>query len=168
MDALAGVVGKMECFKPACPCPGQAGKQLEKCMKLTLSGVLIRFVFALMLVLLSYNPSGYSFFHWVYQDLTTITPYVVIAGLILLIGWGFYTRATFNSLGLVGIVLFAALFGCLIWLFVYWGWLSLGNITAMAWLIEILLASLLTVGMCWSHFTRRMSGQIDVDDIEDN
>ena len=88
--------------------------------------------------------------------------------MILLIGWGFYTRATFNSLGLVGIVLFAALFGCLIWLFVYWGWLSLGNITAMAWLIEILLASLLTVGMCWSHFTRRMSGQIDVDDIEDN
>ena len=137
-------------------------------MKLTLSGVAIRFVFALLLVLLSYNPSGYSFFHWVYQDLTTITPYVVIAGLILLIGWGFYTRATFNSLGLVGIVLFAALFGCLIWLFVYWGWLSLGNITAMAWLIEILLASLLTVGMCWSHFTRRMSGQIDVDDIEDN
>jgi len=38
----------------------------------------------------------------------------------------------------------------------------------MAWLLEILLTSLLTVGKCWSHFTRRMSGQIDVDDIEDN
>ncbi|MES2605334.1 MAG: DUF6524 family protein [Pseudomonadota bacterium] len=137
-------------------------------MKLTLSGVAIRFLFALLLVLLSYNPSGYSFFHWVYQDMTTITPYVAIAALLLLIGWGCYIKATFNSLGLVGIVLFAALFACLIWLFVYWGWLSPGNITAMAWLIEVLLASLLTVGMCWSHVTRRMSGQVDVDEIESN
>ena len=136
-------------------------------MNLTSSGVALRFLFALLLVLLSYNPSGYSYFHWVYNSLSDVTPYIVIAGLILLIGWGVYIKATLNSLGIVGILVLAALFASLIWLFIYWGFLSVTDISAMAWVIEVLLAALLAVGMCWSHFTRRMSGQVDVDEIED-
>ncbi len=137
-------------------------------MNLTASGIAIRFLFALLLVLLSYNPSGYSYFHWLYNTITHITPYIVIAGIVLLIGWGVYIKATLNSLGFVGILVLAALFGSLVWLFIYWGWLSVTNISAMAWVIEILLSALLWVGMCWSHFTRRMSGQVDVDEIEEN
>lgn len=136
-------------------------------MNLTTSGVALRFLFALLLVLLSYNPSGYSYFHWVHYSFSDITPYVVIAGVILLIGWGIYLKATLNSLGLIGIIALAALFACLVWLFIYWGFLSVTDISAMAWVIEILLAALLAVGMCWSHFTRRMSGQVDVDEIEE-
>ena len=136
-------------------------------MKLTASGVIVRFFFALILVLLTYNPSGHSYFHWVYTSLDHITPYVVISGIILLIGWGVYINATLSSLGVVGVIAFSALLACLVWLFVYWGFLSLTNISAMAWVIEVLIAALLTVGMCWSHFTRRMSGQVDVDEIED-
>lgn len=135
-------------------------------MNLTTSGVVIRFIFALLLVLLSYNPSGYSYFHWVYQSLSSITPYIAIAGLILIIGWGVYIKATLNSLGMVGIVVLSALFASLVWLFIYWGLLSVDNISSMAWVIEVLLAALLAVGMCWSHFTRRMSGQVDVDELE--
>ncbi len=136
-------------------------------MNLTGTGIALRFLFALLLVLLSYNPSGYSYFHWVYQSISHITPYIVIAGLILLIGWGVYIKATLNSLGMVGILVLAALFASLVWLFVYWGFLSVTNISAMAWVIEVLLAALLAVGMCWSHFTRRMRGQVDVDEIEE-
>ncbi len=135
-------------------------------MNLTTQGVALRFLFALLLVLLSYNPSGYSYFHWVYNSINHITPYVVIAGIILIIGWGIYLNATLNSLGMIGIIALAALFACLVWLFIYWGLLSVTNISAMAWVIEVLLAALLAVGMCWSHFTRRMSGQVDVDEIE--
>jgi Family of unknown function (DUF6524) len=136
-------------------------------MNLTASGVALRFLFALLLVLLSYNPSGYSYFHWVHYSFSDITPYVVIAGIVLLIGWGIYIKATLNSLGLIGVLALAALFACLVWLFIYWGFLSVNDISAMAWVIEVLLAAMLAVGMCWSHFTRRMSGQVDVDEIED-
>jgi len=135
-------------------------------MRLTFSGVILRFIFALVLVLCTYNPSGISYFHWVAEDFT-LTPYVALAGLALLIGWGFYLKATFNSLGLIGVLASAAVLGCLLWLIVSWGWLSLDNVSALAWVIEVLLAVLLTVGMCWSFFTRRASGQIDVDEIED-
>lgn len=134
---------------------------------ITSTGILLRFLFALFLVLLSYNPSGYSYAHWLYNTIGHITPYVVIAGLLLGIGWAIYIKATLNSLGMGGIIALAALFACLIWLFVYWGWLSLTNISAMAWVVEVLLAALLAVGMCWSHLTRRMSGQVDVDEIEE-
>ncbi len=136
-------------------------------MNLTASGVALRFLFALLLVLLSYNPSGYSYFHWVHYSFSDITPYVVIAGIILLIGWGIYIKATLNSLGLIGVLALAALFACLVWLFIYWGFLSVTDISAMAWVIEVLLAAMLALGMCWSHFTRRMSGQVDVDEIEE-
>lgn len=136
-------------------------------MALTASGFSMRFLFALLLVLLSYNPSGYSFFHWAYHSFDNITPYVVIAGILLLIGWGVYVNATMNSLGLTGVLVFTALFACVVWLFIYWGLLSVTNISAMVWVIEILVAALLAVGMSWSHFTRRMSGQVDVDEIED-
>jgi hypothetical protein len=136
-------------------------------MKLTFTGIALRFLFALALVMLTYNPSSYSYFHWIYQSINNVTPYVVIAGLVLMIGWVVYLRATFNSLGLVGIALSAALFACLVWLLIYWKVLSVNNVSAMAWIIEILLAALLTLGMCWSHVTRRISGQVDVDDVED-
>ena len=130
------------------------------------SGIGLRFLFALLLVLITYNPSGYSYFHWVHQNLHTLTPYIALAGLALVIGWVIYLKATLNSLGLIGILLASAFFACLIWLFIYWKILDLNNTSAVAWLVEILLAVLLALGMCWSHFSRRISGQIDVDDIE--
>jgi len=130
------------------------------------SGIGLRFLFALLLVLLTYNPSGYSYFHWVHQNLHTLTPYIALAGLALVIGWVIYLKATLNSLGLIGILLASAFFACLIWLFIYWKILDLNNTSAVAWLVEILLAVLLALGMCWSHFSRRISGQIDVDEIE--
>ncbi len=135
---------------------------------ITSTGVLLRFIFAILLVLLTYNPSGYSYFHWVYHSIHAITPYIAIAGVALVIGWALYVRATLESLGLVGLVLAGVFFGCFVWLLVYWGWLSLDNVSTMTWVIEIILSALLAIGMSWSHIHRRMTGQVDVDQVEDN
>lgn len=133
-------------------------------MNLTASGIALRFVFALLLVLCTYNPSGWSYVHWI-RDNFELTPYLAGAGLMLLIGWGVYVSATLNSLGFIGIVASAAVLGTILWMLIYWGVLSTSNFTAMQWVIEVLLAALLALGMCWSHFTRRMSGQLDVDEL---
>jgi len=118
--------------------------------------------------MLTYNPSGTSYVHWVYQSLDMSSPYQILSGIALLIGWGIYLKATMNSLGFIGIVASGALLGCLLWLLIYWGWLSMDNATAMTWMIEVLLAILLTIGMCWSHITRRLSGQLDVDEVPED
>lgn len=136
-------------------------------MRLTSSGIALRFLFSILLVLLTYNPSGYSYFHWVHNNIDSITPYIAIAGLMLIIGWAIYIKATINSLGIAGILLASALFACLVWLFIYWKILDLHNASAMAWVVEILLAILLAAGMCWSHITLRWSGQVDVDEIDE-
>lgn len=85
----------------------------------------------------------------------------------LIIGWAIYIKATINSLGVAGILLASALFACLIWLFIYWKILDIHNASAVAWVVEILLAVLLATGMCWSHISLRWSGQIDVDEIDE-
>lgn len=135
--------------------------------EISMSGVGLRFVFAFLLVLFTYNPSGYSFVHWVVNDLQNVSPYMLLSGVVLIIGWTIYIRATLRSLGTIGCSLAAALVAVIIWLLVDLGWLSLNNTTAFLWLIEIFFAVILTIGMSWSHIRRRMSGQIDVDDIDE-
>ncbi|QBY03046.1 hypothetical protein E2K93_01080 [Thalassotalea sp. HSM 43] len=126
-------------------------------------GVGIRFIFALILVLLTYNPSGFSFVHWAAN--AGFAPLVLLAGVALLIGWIIYIRATLRSLGTIGLILAAVFFGALVWLFISWGWISLQEAGGFTWVILIILAAILAIGMSWSHIRRRMSGQMDTDDV---
>lgn len=125
-----------------------------------------RWLFASILVFLSYNPSPYSWAHWAYNYMDTALVYIVATGLILLIGWVMYLRATWNSLGPVGTLLSAAFFGVIIWLLIEWGLLSLDNTSTITWVTEFILTGVLATGMSWSHVRRRISGQYDTDEIE--
>lgn len=133
---------------------------------LSWAGISLRLLFALALVLLTYNPTEYSFIDWVINPNETPLVYKVISGILLLIGWAIYIRATLNSLGVIGIGLAAALFGCVVWLFIEWGLFSATNVSAMAWAIEIIMAIILTLGMCWAHIRRILSGQVTTDEAE--
>jgi len=134
----------------------------------TLQSYLLRLIFALVLVFATYNPSGYSYYHWATENLGSIDPLVVLAGVALLIGWVMFIRATLRSLGTIGIILAVAFFGTIIWLVIDRGWLSADNVKVLTYLALFLLSAILATGMSWSHIRRRMSGQIDVDDIEEN
>jgi Family of unknown function (DUF6524) len=132
---------------------------------ITLQGFLLRFMFALLLVLLTYNPSGYSYSHWLQNSFSNFGPLLGVAGISLIIGWVIYLRATLRSLGLVGLLLATLFFAAIIWLLIDWGWLGLNNVTAMSWVILILISAILAVGISWSHIRRKWSGQIDSDDV---
>ena len=134
---------------------------------LTVEGFLLRFLFALLLVLLTYNPSGYSYAHWLESNFSNFGPLLAISGISLIIGWVIYIRATLRSLGAVGLILAGLFFATIIWLFIDWGWLSLNNVNAVSWVILILLSAVLSVGISWSHIRRKISGQVDADDVDD-
>lgn len=133
----------------------------------TFSHFVGRWVFALVLVFATYNPSGYSYLDWLLAKSADISPILVIVGLVLLIGWIVYLRASFMSLGWLGIVLSGALLACFVWLLVDVGLLSLQSVSAFSWVVLVLVSLLLAVGMSWSHIRRRLSGQVDTDDLED-
>ena len=134
----------------------------------TLSSYLARLIAALVLVFATYNPSGYSYYHWVERSLVDFNPLVALAGIVLLIGWVMFIRATLRSLGALGIILAVAFFGSLLWLVIDWGWVAPDNIDVISYIILALLAAVLATGVSWSHIRRRLTGQIDVDEIDDN
>lgn len=133
---------------------------------ITVTGVLLRFGFALLLVLVTFNPTGYSYAHWFGKHFPHLNPYIVLAGLVLLAGWIVFLRATVRSLGTGGVLLVMLVAGALVWLFVSWGWISIASGNAFAWVALVVMALVLATGMSWSHIRRRMSGQADVDEIE--
>ncbi|MBA6412849.1 hypothetical protein H2508_06975 [Parahaliea sp. F7430] len=132
----------------------------------TAASFFLRWVFAAVLVISTYNPSDYSYISWVLSE-RSFTPLIAILGLILLTGWIIYVRATFMSMGWLGVILGSALFACIIWLFVDLGWMTLESTGALSWLALILTSLILATGMSWSHVRKRLTGQIDVDDVED-
>jgi hypothetical protein len=147
----------------------------------TFSSFSVRFLFALILVMLTYNPTEYSFYHLVIDQISpaevtaggVVTsgvsrvslPVLLMAGIVLSIGWVIFLRATLRSLGPIGIGLVAALFSCAIWMLVDLKWLVLEGLV-FQYIILAIVAVVLGVGMSWSHIRRRLSGQADMDDVD--
>lgn len=123
-----------------------------------------RWIFAIALVLGTYNPSDYSYASWVVTQSSSFGPIMALIGVILLIGWVVFLRATMMSLGVLGILLGGALFACIIWWLIDMGVLSPDTSGALTWIILLVLSFILAAGMSWSHIRRRLTGQFDVDE----
>jgi high-affinity Fe2+/Pb2+ permease len=76
-------------------------------------------------------------------------------------------RATVRSIGMLGMVLVAALVGALVWVMIDWGLLSLENRSFNVWLGIIVLSVVLGIGLSWSIARRRLTGQADIDDVDE-
>ncbi len=126
----------------------------------------IRLVATLVLVLATYNPSGWSFVHWLRDGFSNqaLGPEHFVAGVIILIGWVILLAATQRSMGTLGLILTAALFGGIVWMLIDFGVLQIDSVTEFTWVVLIILSVMLTIGLSWSHVWRRLTGQFEVDD----
>jgi len=129
-------------------------------------GVVGRLLFAVALVLLTFNPTGRSYYHLLADGFPSITPFEAVAGILLLIGWVFFVRSTLAALGVLGVTLVVALFAAIVWWMVSLGWLDVGNTSTMAWAVLLMLGIVLGIGMSWSHIRQRLSGQASVDRVD--
>jgi len=127
---------------------------------------LYRFVAAIVIVFVSYNPEGYSYYHWALENIETMTIVKAFVGVTLLIAWVILLRATLGSLGIVGLVLALSFFGLGTWALVDFFNIDFKNLTVLSYLIEFVLSFVLSIGVSWSHVRRRVSGQVDTDEIE--
>jgi Na+/melibiose symporter-like transporter len=135
--------------------------------RFTFQSFLLRWVAALVLVFATYNPLGFSYTHWVWQSMDAQVPLKALAGLALLIFYIIYLRATWRSIGPVGVTLALAFFGAVVWVLVYAGVLAWQQTTVMSYVALILIATVMAVGLSWSHIRRRLSGQADIDDVDE-
>jgi|CXWL01.1.fsa_nt_gi 4-amino-4-deoxy-L-arabinose transferase-like glycosyltransferase len=143
------------------PAPGEPG--------FTIGSFFLRLLFALTVVLLTFNPSGFSFFHWARDAFfaSSLGPLHLLAGIALLIGWVLFVQATRQSLGLVGVLLVAGLFAVLVWMLFFYDVVNSSSSATLTWIVLIGVAVTLTVGMSWAHMRRRLSGQATVDEVGD-
>jgi len=134
---------------------------------LSWKGFLVRWLAAAALVFATVNPSGWSYFHWVMgaEAAAGNVPLKILAGLLLLGGFAVYFRATWLSLGLLGIALVVAVFAVFVWLLADFDLVDVGSPIMVVVVVEIILTIVMGVGMSWSHVQRRLSGQLDVDDL---
>lgn len=131
------------------------------------SGFILRVVFAIVLVLGAYNPSGYSYGHWVQSGFETDTALKALAGIVLLIAFVICLRATFRSIGLIGAGLVVALLAAIGWVLVDYGLLAVDDPGVLQWLILIGTGLIMGIGLSWSHVRRGLSGQMDTDDVDE-
>jgi hypothetical protein len=136
------------------------------------AGLMMRIVGALVLVYATFNPTGRSYFHWVLAPLLGLGPQTggssalkFLMGIVLLIGWVVVLQATRRSIGLTGAFLALALCGGLIWLLVEQHVVSPTGTSAIAHIALIAIALVLAVGMSWSLLSRRLTGQVDTDQV---
>jgi hypothetical protein len=133
---------------------------------ITAGGIGARFLFALALVLFTWNPTRYNYIDWALAQFSNQMPIVVFVGLALAIGWIFYVRSMARSLGTLGIILAVGLAATVLWVLFYYGIVATSSKTLISWLVLILLAGVLAIGMSWSHLRRSWAGQADVDDVD--
>ncbi|MFO1350451.1 MAG: DUF6524 family protein [Gammaproteobacteria bacterium] len=130
---------------------------------LTPGAFLLRWLLALFLVLITYNPLGYSFYHWAINTHADNLPLKVLAGIVLLICYVIFGHATWTSIRLVGVILVVALLAAILWVFYSLGWFKPNDPSDFAWIVLIMLATVMAVGLTWSSFYRRLTGQIVTD-----
>lgn len=124
-----------------------------------------RFFASLFLVMVTYNPTQYSYVHWLRtaSENSALGPEHFVVGVVLLIGWVILLAATQRSLGTFGLLLGGALLGGVVWMLTDIGWLNISTLSNATWVGLFCVAALLAVGLSWSHVWRRLTGQFEVD-----
>jgi len=122
----------------------------------------LRIVFALAIVVATWNPTGYSYVQWALIDTSTFDATKALLGVLLLAAWLLCIRATWVSLGLMGLVLAAIVIGVFVWWLLSMGIVSSDQRT-MQWIGVIAVGVVLGVGMGWSLFRAKATGVVETD-----
>lgn len=137
---------------------------------ITWGGVLGRLLASLVLVFLTWNAEGWSYYHWAIQPLLdgagNFSAIKFLAGALLVAAWVVFLQATRRSIGLMGAVLVAAIAGGVIWLLISSGVVTASSGRGLARVVLIAISVILAVGMSWSHMSRRLTGQADTDVVD--
>lgn len=144
----------------------EKSKTSRKTHDVSPAGFILRLLFALGLVLATYNPTEYSYFAWVREALGQggLGAIHFFVGVLLIIGWTIYVAASYRSLGPLGLALGAAFFAALVWLLIDFEILTLESAQMVTWVVLVCLGGLLAIGVSWSHIWRRLTGQLEVDE----
>ena len=124
-------------------------------------GILVRMLAVLVLVAGSYNPSGYSYYHWAFRGSTEYWAVKILLGLLIIFGYVFCVTATVRSLRLLLGVPLVLVIASALWLMASQGWIDLSDWLERTLALEAALVIVLGTGVSFSLIRYRLSGQLD-------
>jgi hypothetical protein len=124
--------------------------------------MLVRILFAVILVLATWNPAGVSYVQWALIDTSSFDATKALVGVVLLAAWILCVRATWVSLGLLGVVLAGVVIGVFVWWLVSVGIVATDQRT-FAWIVLVAVGVVLGIGMGWSLLRQKATGQVETD-----
>ena len=130
-------------------------------------GFVLRWAVAFGLLAATFNPTEWNYARWAQMNFSDQMPLAVFLGLLLAVGYIIYLRATLRSIGGFGMGLVMAVAAALLWVLYDYGLLTFDNPTQNTWLGLAALSLVLGIGLSWSHVRRRLSGQADMDDVDE-
>jgi hypothetical protein len=104
-----------------------------------------------------YNPSGHSYYHWV-TDGSGSAALKLVVGIFLLAAIVALVRMAFLSIGYRGIAAVLSLIYGSILFRVGLGWFEFADVDVETYAILIWVSTILGIGISWSFFQRRISG----------
>ena len=119
----------------------------------------------MFLVLATFNPSGYSYYHWILDLENGDWVLKLLVGVVLAILYATFGLATQRSLGRLGIAAWLLFFATMTWLLVDLGLVRIAGGGSVATIMLVDLANLLAVGLSWSYVRARLSGQADTNNV---
>ncbi|MBP2229276.1 DUF6524 family protein [Azospirillum agricola] len=131
---------------------------------LTIPGYIVRLLAAMLVIFGTYNPSGYSYYHWLQVDFGDWA-FKLFVGLLLMVTIYLQANALWRSMRLVGSVSLTLVIVTAVWFASDLGLIDLSDGTELTLAIQIGLTALLGTGFSWSHIRYRLSGQVDSENI---
>ncbi|GEO38304.1 O-antigen ligase [Skermanella aerolata] len=128
-------------------------------------GIIVRWLIAMFIVFATFNPSGYSYVHWVLSDNKEPWSLKILTGIVLGSIVATFFLATRRSLGVRGMIATAGLLAAATWTLIDLGLLRDLSNGAYVTIVLVAVASVLALGVSWSSLTLRMSGQVDSNDV---
>jgi len=120
-----------------------------------------RGLFASTLVFGTYNPSGYSYYHWMAESDGLATAKISV-GIMLFTGLVALARMAFLSIGYFGIAGLSLMVLMSLAAGVGLGFFGFGDVHITTYFILFWIALVLGVGTSWSFLQKRISGERDV------
>jgi glucan phosphoethanolaminetransferase (alkaline phosphatase superfamily) len=124
-----------------------------------LDSFFLRFIIAAVVAFATYNAEGFSYFHWILNNLGSLNLYMAGAAVVLVLCWIMLIRSSIASLSLIGFSLVTVAFALLAWFIIHRLGLNASSKGAIIYIIELAIASVLSVGVPWSRIKRKFLPQ---------
>ena len=115
---------------------------------------------AFLLVFLTFNPTGFSFFHKAAAATWSPIPWgVVLVGLLIVAAWVFLGHTAYRVLGKWGTSITVLIFGAIVGFLYQRGWIS-ASAKAGAWISMIVIWAFFTIALTFNFFKRVLTGAV--------